>query len=444
MLVEKNKNYTVTIKDIGSNGEGIGKYNDFAIFVPNCVTGDEVEVKIIKTNKNFAVGKIIRIVNFSNIRVPQKCNFATQCGGCQFQHVNYEYQLEWKQNKVKNALYRIGGIQVVVNHTIGMPAPFYYRNKAQYPIQKINDEIQIGFYANKSHNIINIDKCIIQDEINESIIKIVKDFLITYNVSIYKEENHNGLIRHLVIRSGYYNKNVMICLVINGDNLPYKDKLVEMLCNITQITSVILNFNKNKTNVILGDKYNTIFGADTIQDNIGNLIFNLSPLSFFQVNPIQTNILYKIVEEYADLKGTETVLDLYCGIGTITLTLAQNAKKVYGVEIVEQAIKDAKQNALNNNINNVEFIVGKAEEIDFEIHPDIVVLDPPRKGCELSLINTLLDMLPSKIIYVSCDPATLARDISYLKEQYHVEKVQPIDMFPHTNHVETVVLMSRK
>ncbi|ONI38139.1 23S rRNA (uracil-5-)-methyltransferase RumA, partial [Candidatus Epulonipiscium fishelsonii] len=413
-------------------------------FVPNSVTGDEVEVRIIKVNKKFAVGKIIKIKNFSDIRIPQKCNFATQCGGCQFQHVKYEYQLEWKQNKVKNALYRIGGVQADINPIIGMTDPFYYRNKAQYPIQKINDEIQIGFYANKSHNIINIDKCIIQNEINEDIIAIVREFIIKYDISIYSEKNHSGLIRHLVIRSGYYNKNIMVCLVINGDNLPHQDKFIEMLRKVTQITSIILNFNKNKTNVILSDNFNTIFGADTIQDNIGELTFNLSPISFFQVNPIQTKILYDIVEEYADLKGNETIVDLYCGIGTITLTLAKKAGKVYGIEVVDQAIKDAQQNALQNNIDNVEFITGKAEEINFEAHPDIVVLDPPRKGCELSLIKTLLTMLPPKIIYISCDPATLARDISYLKENYSIEKVQPVDMFPHTNHVETVCLLSRK
>lgn len=446
MSVEKNKLYEITITDIGTNGEGIGKINDFVIFVPEAITGDQLEVKILKVKKNLAYGKIEKILSPSSRRSEVTCEVARKCGGCQLQHMSYEAQLEWKQSKVYNALTRIGGLKdIEVLSTLGMEAPAHYRNKAQYPIRRENGKVQIGFYMSRTHNVVDWSTCGIQDKRCERIIEIVRNFLEVNNISIYDEEAHKGLVRHLMIKTGFYTGEVMVCLVVNGNELPHSDKLLEALHPVEGLTSVLLNINKAKTNVILGHEIKVLEGRDYIIDTIGDLKFKISALSFFQVNPIQTKVLYNKALEYAELEGDETVWDAYCGIGTISLFLAQKAKKVYGVEIVAPAIENARENAALNDIHNAEFFVGKAEEVIPEQYAngliaDTIVVDPPRKGCDQALLETLVKMNPKKIVYVSCDPATLGRDLGYLDQQgYRVKKVQPVDMFPHTTHVETVV-----
>lgn len=450
MAVQKNEIYEIEITDIGTSGEGIGKIHDFVIFVPDAITGDKLKIKVLKVKKSLAFGKIEEIIEPSPLRREETCEVAKKCGGCQLQHMSYEAQLEWKQNKVYNALTRIGGLKNIdVLPTLGMEDTAHYRNKAQYPIRKENGKVQIGFYASRSHRVVDWDTCGIQDARCEAVIKVVRNFLETNNISIYDEEKHTGLVRHLMIKTGFFTGEMMVCLVINGDELTHEAKFLSALEEIEGITSVVLNINKARTNVILGQEVKVLKGRDYIIDTIGDLQFKISALSFFQVNPVQTKVLYDKALEYAKLTGNETVWDAYCGTGSISLFLAQKAKKVYGVEIVAPAIENAKANAELNGITNAEFFVGKAEEVipakyAEGLVADTIVVDPPRKGCDQALLETLVKMSPNKIVYVSCDPATLARDLDYLSENgYKVDKVQPVDMFPHTTHVETVALLTK-
>ena len=450
MAVQKNEIYEIEITDIGTSGEGIGKIHDFVIFVPDAITGDKLKIKVLKVKKSLAFGKIEEIIEPSPLRREETCEVAKKCGGCQLQHMSYEAQLEWKQNKVYNALTRIGGLKNIdVLPTLGMEDTAHYRNKAQYPIRKENGKVQIGFYASRSHRVVDWDTCGIQDARCEAVIKVVRNFLETNNISIYDEEKHTGLVRHLMIKTGFFTGEMMVCLVINGDELTHEAKFLSALEEIEGITSVVLNINKARTNVILGQEVKVLKGRDYIIDTIGDLQFKISALSFFQVNPVQTKVLYDKALEYAKLTGNETVWDAYCGTGSISLFLAQKAKKVYGVEIVAPAIENAKANAELNGITNAEFFVGKAEEVipakyAEGLVADTIVVDPPRKGCDQALLETLVKMSPNKIVYVSCDPATLARDLDYLSENgYKVDKVQPVDMFPHTTHVETVACLTR-
>ena len=448
--ISTNEHFEMKIIDMGAEGEGIGKINDYIVFVPQAVTGDTVEVELIKAKKNFGYGKLLRILEPSSIRMIPKCAVSKKCGGCQFQHITYEEQLKWKTKKVREALRRIGGLtEVAVKETIGMEIPYHYRNKAQYPIRKQDGVLKIGFFAQRSYHVIEAEGCDIQDLRNKQIIERVRAFLTKYNISIYNDETGEGLVRHLVIKTAYITKQIMVCLVINGTTLTHKEKLIERLQDIEGLTSIVLNHNTDKTNNALSTSTTVIYGTDFIVDTIGELQFKISPLSFFQVNPLQTKILYDKVLEFADLKGTETVWDAYCGTGTIALFLAQKAKKVYGVEIIQEAIENAKENAALNHITNAEFFTGKAELIIPQLYQqgleaDCITLDPPRKGCDPKLLESLVTMSPKKIIYVSCDPATLARDVAYLSQKgYKVEQIQPVDMFPQTVHVETVVKLSR-
>ncbi|WP_341876815.1 23S rRNA (uracil(1939)-C(5))-methyltransferase RlmD [Defluviitalea saccharophila] len=450
--ISKNMHFEMTIEDIGSKGEGIGKINDFTVFVEGGLPGDKIEVRIVKVKKTYGYGKLIRIIEASPMRVTPACPHAKRCGGCQIQHFDYQAQLDFKRKKVADNIERIGKLtDVVVHPTLGMKEPFYYRNKAQFPVKMKDGKVQIGFYAQRSHDIVDIPKCYIQDPVNDEIIKIMRNYIEIYNVSVYDEENHKGLIRHILTRAGFQTKEVMVCIIINGKDIPHKDKLIAQLTKIPNMKSIVLNHNTQKTNVILGDKITTLWGQDYITDYIGDVKFEISPLSFFQVNPMQTKVLYDKALEYAQLNGDEVVWDAYCGIGTISLFLAKKAKKVYGVEIVEAAIEDARRNAKINNIDNVEFFVGKAEEVipalyeEKGIKADVIVVDPPRKGCDEALLETMAKMEPKRIVYVSCDPGTLARDLKILSEQgYKVEEAQPVDMFAHSVHVETVVRLSRK
>lgn len=453
MDIKKNDIYTMVIEDFGSEGEGIGKVDGFTLFVKDALIGDEIEVKVIKTKKNYGYGRLMKIIKPSPFRVEARCKNARACGGCQIQHLSYEKQLEYKQTKVENLLKRVGKIEnYEMLPIIGMKEPYYYRNKAQFPVGKNKDgEIVTGFYAGRTHAIIDTEHCYIQHPLNEQLVRCVKQWMVQNHIEPYDETTGQGLVRHILTRIGFKTKEVMVCLVINGKKLPKAEKLIELLKDIPGMTSISININQEKTNVILGRQVVTLWGRDYIEDYIGDVKFRISPLSFYQVNPVQTQVLYGKALEFADLKGNETVWDLYCGIGTISLFLAKNAAKVYGVEIVPQAIDDAKKNAEINHIENAQFFVGKSEEILPEMYArtkeraDVIVVDPPRKGCDESLLECITWMQPDKVVYVSCDPATLARDLRYMEENgYKVRKVQCVDMFGHSVHCESVCLLSRK
>lgn len=451
--VEKNKDYEIYIDGFGSMGEGIGKVDNFTVFVKGAVKGEKVKAKITKVNKNFAFGRIMEIIEKSKDRTEPVCPSYKRCGGCQMQHLSYEAQLEFKKQKVIDCIERIGKIKmdsVTVHDTIGMEPPYYYRNKVQLPVGEKNGEVEIGFYAERSHEIINIDKCYIQFEAANEIIKLVKEWMNKFKIQGYDEATGKGTLRHIMIRKGFKTKQIMLVLVTANEALTYKKELIESITeNIDGITGIIQNINRKKTNVILGDKEITLWGDKEIQDYIGEFKFNISSKSFFQVNPVQTEKLYAAALKYAGLTGNEVVFDAYCGTGTISLFLSQNAKMVYGVEIIPEAIENAKINAAQNKVTNAEFIVGKSEEeipklIERGIKPEVVVVDPPRKGCEKVLLESIASAEPRTIVYVSCDPATLGRDLGILSELgYEVKEVQPVDMFPATGHVETVVKIYR-
>ena len=449
--VEKNKIYVMEIDSIGSNGEGIGRIDGFTVFVEGALPGETIRVLMLKVKKNYGYGKLIEILEGSPERREPLCPVAKQCGGCQLQHLAYVGQLAYKAQEVKDDLERIGGCKdITVRNTLGMEDPWRYRNKAQFPVGIGKEGCAIGFYAKRSHRIIDTNQCFLQNACNDEIIGIIRAFLDEYGISSYDEEKHKGLVRHVLTRIGRNSGEIMVCIVVNGKRLPHSEILVEQLKQVEGIVSIILNINKEQTNVILGNKIITLWGKEKITDSIDGIEFEISPLSFYQVNPVQTEVLYRKAVELAGLTGEETVLDLYCGIGTISLFFARKAKQVFGVEIVSEAIADAKKNAERNGVTNVEFMVGAAEEVipklyeEEGITADIVVVDPPRKGCDARLLETILQIKPEKIVYVSCNPATLARDLAVLKKGcYEVREVQPVDQFPMTVHVETVVLMSR-
>lgn len=442
--VKKNQDITVDIDGLTSEGLGVGRIEGYTLFVEGALPGERVDIKVVKLLKNYGFGKLLKVLKPSTERIEPRCPIMKKCGGCQLQHINYEAQLESKTRQVKDAIERIGGLKdIKINDTIGMKEPWRYRNKAQFPVGW-DGGVRIGFYRSGTHDIVDTQECLIQDEISDRASAILREFIKKCDISTYNEETGKGLIRHIVTRKGFKTGDVMICLVINGDSIPYDKILVDMFIQgIPNIKSIVLNINKTKTNVILGDKNKVLFGEEAIYDYIGEFRFRISPLSFFQVNPVQTEVLYGKALEYAGLTGSETVIDAYCGIGTISLFLSQKAGKVYGVEIVPQAIENAKENAKLNNVDNVEFILGESETVIPElfakgIKADVIVVDPPRKGCDEKLLDTIARMKPERVVYVSCNPATLARDLKYLTEKgYAVKAVQPVDMFPHTGHVET-------
>ena len=454
MEYKKNDLLTVTIEDMGHDGEGIGKVDGYTVFVKDTVIGDKVQAKIMKAKKNYGYARLVEIMEPSKDRVEPRCAYARQCGGCQIQALSYEKQLAYKQQKIENNLIRIGGFQkeeIPIQPIIGMEDPYHYRNKAQFPVGCDKEgHLIAGFYAGRTHSIISNRKCYLGVEVNEQILNLVLAHMEAYDIPAYDETTGKGLVRHVLIRYGFQSKEIMVCLVVNGSRIPGAEDLIAKLREIPGMTSISLNINREKTNVILGRKGKLLWGQEYITDTIGPIAYQISPQSFYQVNPVQTQKLYEKALEYAGLEGNETVWDLYCGIGTISLFLAQKAKQVYGVEIVPAAIEDAKRNATLNHITNAEFFVGKAEEVLPEkyekegIYADVIVVDPPRKGCEESVLATMVKMQPKRIVYVSCDSATLARDLKYLRgEGYEVKKVQGVDQFPHTVHVETVVLLSQ-
>ena len=476
----KNDIVTVKIEDIGTEGEGIGKLEGFTLFVKDAVMGDVVEARLVKVKKNYAYARLEKVLTSSPLRVKPVCPYHKQCGGCQIQAMSYEAQLQFKENKVKNNLVRIGGfdqlfIESVMEPVVGMEQPWHYRNKAQFPVGTDKDgRIITGFYAGRTHSIIANTDCALGIEENEPILQKVLAYMQNESISAYDETTGQGLVRHILIRKGFTSGEIMVCLVINGKNLPKEDRLVSTLREIPGMTSIWLNYNTKNTNVIMGTEGRVLWGQNTITDvihrrsmeeiNSGKdclrydskenapqgITFAISPLSFYQVNPIQTEKLYSLALEYAGLTGEETVWDLYCGIGTISLFMAQCAKEVHGVEIVPQAIEDARKNAECNHIENATFYVGKAEEVlprlyeEEHIFADVICVDPPRKGCDEACLNTIIKMAPKRIVYVSCDSATLARDLKYLCENgYEIRKVRAVDQFGQTVHTETVCLLSK-
>ncbi len=453
MAYQKNDILTLRITDMGLNGEGIGKTEDgYTLFVKDTVTGDLAEVKIIKAKKQYGYGRLMKLLRASEKRTEPFCSQARACGGCQLQALAYNEQLLWKQEKVRNNLVRIGGFEnPEVQPVMGMEEPVRYRNKAQFPVGRDKEGNPVaGFYAGRTHSIIPCTDCMLGAEGNERILTAVLDWMKEYRIAPYDENTGKGLIRHCLIRTGHSTGEWMVCLVINGTALPKAEELVKKLAPMEGMTSISFSPNMRRDNVIMGESVSVLWGTPWITDTIGTIRYRISPLSFYQVNPKQTERLYGKALEYAGLTGNETVWDLYCGIGTISLFLAQKAKKVYGVEIIPQAIEDAKANADLNGISNAEFYVGKAEEVlprlyeTEQVHADVIVVDPPRKGCDESLLNTMVQMQPERIVYVSCDSATLARDLKILcSSGYALEKVQPVDQFPHTVHVEVAVQLSR-
>ena len=456
--MEKNQEFIVTIEDMNEDGAGVGKVDGYIWFVKDAVIGDVVRVKAMKMKKSYGFARLMEVMEPSGSRVIPSCPVARQCGGCQLQAMSYEEQLKFKERKVMNNLIRIGKFAEDEIHMLpimGMEEPWRYRNKAQFPFGKDKDgNVIAGFYAGRTHAIVEAEDCLLGVEENREILDIVKQFMKEMKIEPYDELSHKGLVRHVLIRKGFKTGEIMVCMVINGNKLPGKERLVEMLTGgdgVKGMTSISYSVNQEKTNVIMGKEIVNLYGPGYITDYIGNVKYQISPLSFYQVNPVQTERLYGTALEYAGLTGNEIVWDLYCGIGTISLFLAQKAKKVYGVEIVPQAIEDARRNAEINGIHNAEFFAGKAEEVlpeQFEknhVYADVIVVDPPRKGCDAVCLDTILKMRPERVVYVSCDSATLARDLRYLADGgYVVERGRCCDMFPGTVHVETVVELSRK
>lgn len=476
MDFKKNDYVTVTIEDIGNEGEGIGKIDGFPLFIKDAVIGDVVEAKIMKSKKNYAYAHLEKVVTPSPFRVDPPCRIYKQCGGCQIQAMSYEKQLAFKESKIRNNLIHIGGftpdlIDSVLDPIVGMEEPLRYRNKAQYPIGTDKEgNLITGFYAGRTHSIIANTDCLLGVEENKEILEAILSYMKENHVTAYEEASGKGLVRHVLIRKGFTSGELMVCLVINlrkkrkeGEYLPFQGRLIEALERIPQMTSISVSINAENTNVIMGKEVHTIWGSDRITDTIHvrdvihdfvltekGITFSISPLSFYQVNPVQTEKLYSLALAYAGLTGKETVWDLYCGIGTISLFLAGKAKQVYGIEIVPQAIEDAKANAANNGIRNAKFFVGRAEEILPEkyekegISADVIVVDPPRKGCDRACLETMLKMQPERIVYVSCDSATLARDLRVLCDGgYEVKKVRGVDQFGMTVHVEVVACLQR-
>lgn len=450
--VEKNKEYIVDIIDQGYEGEGIAKIDNFTIFIEGTIKGEKCKILIVKVTTSHAFGKLIEILENSKYRVETDCGTYKRCGGCNLRHIDYEETLNIKQNTVQNLVSKTLNNKINVNMTIGMGNPYNYRNKAQYPVGlDKNNEPVMGVYAKRTHEIIPMRDCMIQNPLSEQIANFVFHFFIQNNIPIYNEKNGKGLLRHIVIKVGIRTHEVMCILVLNGKELKKEKELVKLLIKeFPEVKTVVKNINVKNTNVILGNENEVIYGDGYIYDKLGDYTFKISPMSFYQINPVQTEVLYNTAIEMANLSKTETLFDLYCGIGTIGIFASPYVKKVYGIEIVKQAIEDAKENASINDIRNIEFFAGDVEKIFEDVlkknsdKPDVIFVDPPRKGLDKHTIENILNVEPKKIIYISCNPASLVRDLKLLEEKYDVREIQPVDMFPFTSHVECVVAMFLK
>lgn len=450
--VEKNKEYIVTVIDNGYEGEGIAKIDNFTVFVPNAIKGEKARIVIVKVTTSHAFGKIIEILEKSPKRILEDCSTYKRCGGCQLRHIEYEETLNMKQQMVQNLVNKELKQTVQVEKTIGMGNPYHYRNKAQYPVG-INKEgkVVIGVYANRTHEIIPIQGCFIQKPITEEIAQFICQYIQENAISIYDEKTGKGIFRHLVFKVGMQTEQVMCILVINSDTFEKEKELIKALVQkFPCIKTIIKNSNKRNTNVILGEKNVTLYGNGYIYDVLGSYKFKISPLSFYQTNPVQTELLYNLAIEKSKIQNKDIVFDLYCGIGTIGIFASSVAQKVYGIEIVEQAIQDAKENARINAISNIEFLAGDVERLYAElikqkdIHPNIVFVDPPRKGLDNATIQNIMEQKVKKIVYISCNSATLVRDLKQLEEKYVIKEIQPVDMFPFTTHVECVAVLQLK
>lgn len=451
--MKKNEEYIVDIIDNGYEGEGIAKIDNFTIFIPGAIKGEKVKILIVKVTTSYAFGKILEIIKASKDRVENvDCNTYKRCGGCNLRHMNYQKTLELKRDIVQNLVNKNLKIDLQVKDTIGMENPFNYRNKAQYPVglNKQGKPI-IGVFANRTHEVIETNGCMIQNKQSEKIAKYICEFADKNNISVYNEETRKGLLRHIVIKVGIKTNEIMCILVLNGKEINNGQKLIkELVSNFPNIKTIVKNINTKNTNVILGKENITIYGDGYIYDKLGDYTFKISPLSFYQINPAQTEKLYNLALKKAELTGNETLLDLYCGIGTIGIFMANKAKAVYGIEIVEDAIKDAKENCKINNISNAKYYAGDTEKLladlieKEKIIPDVMVIDPPRKGLDKTTIENIKKIKPKKVIYISCNPATLVRDLSYLIENYEVQEIQPVDMFPFSHHCEVVAVLYAK
>ncbi|MBZ5216728.1 23S rRNA (uracil(1939)-C(5))-methyltransferase RlmD [Bacillus paralicheniformis] len=452
--VQKNEYYNVVFEDLTHEGAGVAKVDGFPIFVPNALPDEKAQIKVTRVKKGFAFGRLIDLKEESRFRTDAPCPIYKQCGGCQLQHINYEGQLLYKQKQVKDVLERIGKLdlsRITVHPTLGMEDPWNYRNKAQVPVGEREGGLIAGFYQQRSHEIIDMNECLIQQSENDRVVQAIKEICGKYGIKAYNEERHKGWLRHIMVRYGAVTGEMMVVFITRTNDFPHKAKIVEEITTaFPHVKSIVQNINPKKTNVIFGDETTVIWGEEYIYDTIGGIKFAISARSFYQVNPEQTKVLYDKALEYAELNGEETVIDAYCGIGTISLFLAKQAKKVYGVEIVPEAIDDAKRNAELNGIENAEFEVGEAEVVIPKwykegIKADTLVVDPPRKGCDEALLRTILEMKPKRVVYVSCNPGTLARDLRVLEDGgYETLEVQPVDMFPHTSHVECVAVLFKK
>ena len=450
--VEKNKEYVVEIIDNGFEGEGIAKIDGYTIFVPNAIKGEKVKILIVKVLSSHAFGKIIEVIEASKYRVESDCSTYKRCGGCNLRHIKYEKTLEMKQNAVQSLVNKTLNNKIKVSKVVGMENPFYYRNKAQYPVGlDKNGNPVIGVFANRTHEIIQMQDCKIQHKESEKIAKYIFDLWNKEKLSIYNETTGKGLLRHIVIKIGFKTNEIMCILVVNGKDIPNEVQIIRTIINeFPNVKTIVKNINTKNTNVILGKKNINIYGAGTISDKLGNLVFKISPLSFYQVNPVQTEKLYNIGVEAAKITNDDVVFDLYCGIGTISLFMAQYAKKVYGVEIVEQAVEMAKENAKINGIDNVDFLAGDVEHVlddlinGKKIVPDVVMIDPPRKGLDKKSIQNLLSVAPKRLVYISCNPATLVRDLASFEDKYEIKSITPVDMFPFTSRIESVAVLQLK
>ena len=450
--IRKNKEYIVEIIDNGFEGEGIAKIDNFTVFIPGAIKGEKVKILIVKVLSSHAFGKILEIINGAKARQEADCSTYKRCGGCNLRHIKYEETLKMKQNAVQNLVNKTLKNKIHVQETVGMENPYHYRNKAQYPvgIDKKGEPI-IGVFANRTHEVIPMEKCLIQNLESEKIAKYILQFAKQNNISIYNEKMQKGLLRHIVVKVGVKTNQIMCIIVINGKIIPQESKLIEQLTHkFTNIKTIIKNINTKNTNVILGKENINLYGDGFIEDILGEYKFKISPLSFYQVNPVQAEKLYNLGVEMAQISKEDIVFDLYCGIGTISLFMAKYAKKVYGIEIVKESIEAAKENAKNNNVNNTEFYAGDVEIVLDElinqkgIKSDIVMFDPPRKGLDKTSINNIIKIKPKKIVYISCNPATLVRDLAQFEEQYQIKTIIPVDMFPFTSHVECVAVMGIK
>ena len=452
MLVEKNKEYIVDIIDNGFEGEGIAKIDGFTIFIPNAIKGEKVKILIVKVLKSHAFGKALEIIKPSKYRKTSDCETYKRCGGCDLRHIEYKETLKMKQNAVQSLVNKTLKNKIEVEETVGMEDPLFYRNKAQYPVglDKEGNPV-IGVFANRTHEIIPIKECLIQNKESQKLAKFVLEFIKKNRISIYNEKTRKGLIRHIVTKVGIKTNEVMLVLVINGREIPKEDELVkEVLEKFPNVKSIVKNINTKNTNVIMGKENINLYGNGYIRDILGDYEFKISPLSFYQVNPIQAERLYNIGVEAANISKDDIVFDLYCGIGTISLFMSKYAKKVYGIEIVEDAVKDAKENAKINNIDNTEFIAGDVELIlddlinNEKVIPDVVMIDPPRKGLDNKSIENILKVSPKKLVYISCNPATLVRDLAKLEDKYEIKMIRPVDMFPFSKHIECVSVLKLK